>query len=281
MTISESLQWAEDILRISSSPRLDAEVLLRFACGVTQTELITRSQETIKDKQWTDFQALVDQRKEGVPIAYLTSEKEFWSMALTVTPDTLIPRPETETLVEQALSIIPIDEPWILADLGTGSGAIAIAIANERPRCEIIATDNSEVVLAVAKENAQRYRLTNITFVLDDWTSALKDTHSKNKYFNIIVSNPPYIAEQDPHLKTGDVVHEPITALASGKNGLDDLAQIIADSKNCLLDGGYLLLEHGYDQADPVRQLLQEHGYRNITLHKDLAGHVRVTGAQY
>jgi len=281
MTITESLRWAEAKLQTSPSSRLDAEVLLRFVCGLAPTQIITRSHEIITDKQWADFQALLGQRIEGIPIAYLTGEKEFWSMMFKVTPDTLIPRPETETLVEQALSIIPADEAWMIADLGTGSGAIAIAIASERPRCKVIATDSSEIALAVATNNAQRHRIKNISFECGDWTLALKNAYSKNKLFNIIVSNPPYIATNDPHLKTGDVLHEPLTALASGKDGLDDLAQIIADSKNCLLDGGYLLLEHGYDQAESVRQLLREHGYRNIALHKDLAGHVRVTGAQH
>ena len=275
MNITESLGWAITLLETGPSPRLDAEVLLRHVCNLSRTELITRSTDTLTDRQWQHFRSLINQRKAGIPIAQLTSEKEFWSLSLKVTANTLIPRPETETLVEQVLAIVPKDVSWDIADLGTGCGAIAVAIAGERPACRITATDFSGTALDVARGNAKTHGLNNIDFALGDWTAALN-----GKQFDIIVCNPPYIAANDIHLNTGDLVHEPLTALASGKHGLDDLTRIITDGRNCLRKNGHLLLEHGYDQADAVSQLLQQHDYHNIGHQTDLAGHVRITGAQ-
>ena len=192
-----------------------------------------------------------------------------------MSPATLIPRPETETLVGCALSVVPPDAPWQIADLGTGSGAIALALAHERPDCTILATDRSDTVLEVAFANAQRLEVDNIMFACGDWCQPLA-----NRRFQLIISNPPYIPAADPHLQQGDVRFEPLTALAAGPDGLDALRRIITCARNHLHEHGWLMLEHGYAQAEQVEVLLARHGYCEITCHRDLAGHQRVTTAR-
>ncbi len=221
------------------------------------------------------YEELVARRIAGEPVAYLVGCREFWSLPITVTRDTLIPRPDTETLVARALDVLPVESPLQIADMGTGSGAIAIAIAHERPACHLVATDNSAAALDVAASNALRLQLKNITFVTGDWCEALAD-----RQFDLIISNPPYIPRADAHLDSGDVRFEPRAALAAGIDGLDDLTRIAACARRHLKRNGWLLLEHGYDQGEAVRALLAKFGYHDISCHPDDAGHERVAMAR-
>lgn len=272
-TLGTALKNATATLADSSpTPRLDAEVLVMHACGINRSELITRQETALTGEQRHKLEGLLERRKHGEPVAYLTGTREFWSMELNVTPATLIPRPETELLVEKALKQIPRDAAWTVADLGTGSGAIALAIAREHPRCRVIATDSSPDALAVARTNAEKFGLTNIEFREGDWFAALADAG-----FDIILSNPPYIRAGDPHLKQGDLRFEPVTALVSGADGLDAIRYIARHAHEFLMPGGWLLFEHGWDQADAAGEILRRQGYRDIVSHADLAGHARVT----
>ena len=196
-------------------------------------------------------------------------------MELNVTPATLIPRPETELLVEKALERIPRDAAWAIADLGTGSGAVALAIAKERPRCRVLATDSSSPALEVAKSNARKFSLTNIEFRQGDWFTPLAGTS-----FDMVLSNQPYISTGDPHLKQGDLRFEPATALVSGTDGLDAIRHIARHAREFLGPNGWLLFEHGWDQAVAVGELLRQHGYRDIVCHTYLAGQARVAGGR-
>ena len=218
------------------------------------------------------FAALISRRARGEPIAYLLGQREFWSLPLTVTPQTLIPRPETETLVALALETMPKDAPLRIADLGTGTGAIALAIARERPRSKVIATDISPAALSVAKDNAARLGLDNVRFVCGSWCRALTVDA-----FDFILSNPPYVAESDPHLREGDLRFEPRKALAAGPRGLDELHRIIPGAHDRLHTNGWLIVEHGYDQGERVMQLMRTQGFREISDHPDAAGLSRVT----
>jgi release factor glutamine methyltransferase len=259
----------------SPTPRLDSEVLVMHACGIDRSELITRHDTALTGEQQFKLEGLLERRKRGEPVAYLTGTREFWSMELNVTPATLIPRPETELLVEKALERIPHDAAWTIADLGTGSGAIALAIAKERPRCRVIATDNSPAALEVAGSNARKFGLTNIEFRAGDWFTPLA-----GKTFDMIVSNPPYIRAGDKHLAQSDVRFEPATALVSGIDGLDAIRHIALHAREFLKPGGWLLLEHGWDQAEAIGDLLRRHGYRDMVCHRDLAGHARVASCR-
>ena len=251
--------------------RLEAEILLAHALGTTRTYLRTWPERALEDDARARFQQLLARRLAGEPIAYLTGSREFWDMTLTVTPDTLIPRPETERLVELALARIPIDAQWRIADLGTGSGAIALAIARERPRCQVIATDNSAAALAVAQENAARLNVTNIAFRQGRWLEPLGDER-----FQLIAANPPYVHPADPHLAEGDLRFEPATALASAPDGLADLRDIVEGSRHHLRPGGWLLLEHGYEQGPAVADLLRAGGYAEVDVVTDLGHRERV-----
>lgn len=259
----------------SPTPRLDAEVLVMHLCGIGRSELVTRHETALTGEQLNMLESLLHRRKRGEPVAYITGIREFWSMELSVTPATLIPRPETELLVEKALEHIPRDAEWTIADLGTGSGAIALAIAKERPRCHVVATDNSPAALEVARSNAEKFGLANIEFRASDWFTPLAGAS-----FDMIVSNPPYIRAGDPHLKQGDVRFEPATALVSGADGLDAIRQIARHAREFLRPGGWLLFEHGWDQAADVGELLPQHGYRDMVCHQDLAGHARVAACR-
>ena len=275
-TIGAALERITRALQ-STSPtaRLDAEVLMMHVCGLDRGGLIARGHTVLTDAQERRLEALLARRRRGEPVAHLTGTREFWSMELIVSPATLIPRPETELLVEMALARIPPDAPWIIADLGTGSGAIALAIARERPRCRVIATDISSAALEVARANAERFGLTNVEFRHGDWLSPLTD-----EMLDMIVSNPPYIRAADPHLEAGDVRFEPGLALIAGADGLDAIRHIASAAGRCLKPGGALLLEHGWDQADAVSGLLRRLGYHDIVCSPDLAGHARVTGCR-
>lgn len=256
---------------VSETPRLDAEVLLCHVLQKPRVFLYTWPERVLTDEEHAQFQALVARRAAGEPVAHLTGIREFWSLSLQVTPETLIPRPETELLVEEALRRIPADAPCAVADLGTGSGAIALAIASERPKCSVLAVDRSAEALAVAESNARTLALANVEFVQGDWCTPLEGMH-----FQVIVSNPPYIAIGDVHLQQGDVRFEPPSALVSGEKGLDAIRHIISCAKSHLEQGGWLLLEHGYDQGPAVRRLLRQAGYRAVTGCRDALGHQRV-----
>ena len=277
MTLEQFIRHATDRLAAASlSPRLDAEVLLMHITGLARTALITRAQEPLSPEQEDRLHELLARRARGEPVAYLTGKREFWSLELNVTPDVLIPRPETELLVEQALERIPVDADWTIADLGTGSGAVALAIAGERPRCRLIATDASAAALGVARRNAQQLHINNIEFRQGDWLAPIAGTQ-----LDMLVSNPPYVREDDPHLLQGDVRFEPKSALAAGADGLDAIRRIIAASGTSLKAGAWLLLEHGYDQGLAARTLLVAHGYHSVTSCRDLAGHERVSAGRW
>lgn len=222
------------------------------------------------------FEQLIAQRQQGTPIAYLTGEKEFWSLPFNVSTDTLIPRPETELLVETVLSIFNGKKNISLIDLGTGCGTIAIALAKTQPRWKITATDISDNALEIAHRNANLHALDNIEFISSNWFSSLE-----NQTFDAVISNPPYIAKNDVHLKQGDVRFEPQNALISGSSGMDDINKITSHAKNHLNDDGWLLLEHGYDQKELVLDCLNHSGFINITQKDDLSGNPRVTLGQY
>ena len=271
-TIKQFLRQAGQQLAGSPSARLDAECLLMEVCALSRTELITRGEQPLTQTQTRQLQKLLQRRRQGEPIAHLTGHREFWSLELAVSKATLIPRPETELLVERALARIPPAARWTIADLGTGSGAVALAIASERPRCRVIATDNSKEALAAAGHNARRLGLTHIEFRFGDWLSALG-----NDIADMIVSNPPYVREDDPCLQQGDVRFEPVSALAAGRDGLNAIRAILTGARAHLTPNGWLLLEHGYDQAPAVAGLMRQTGYGHIGCYPDLAGHDRVS----
>ena len=252
--------------------RLEAQVLLCRALGVAKSYLIAHSDETLTPEQTARYQSLIERRLKGEPVAYILGEREFYSLNFKVTPAVLIPRPDTELLVELALTHIPPGQPCQVLDLGTGSGAIAISIAKHRPLASVTAVDQSPDALAVARENAAALGAGNVTFVHSDWYGALT-----GKKFDVIVSNPPYIEANDAHLKQGDLRFEPLSALASGDDGLDSLRHIVGQAHEHLLPQGWLLFEHGYNQAGKCRALLIEHGFEQVESMRDLSGIERVT----
>lgn len=257
-------------------PLFIAELLLAHVIQQPRSYMKAGPERVLTNEQWLEFQRLVERRVRGEPIAYLTGWREFWSLELEVSPATLIPRAETERLVELALQRIPVDAIWRIADLGTGSGAIGLAIAHERPRCAVLATDVSPHALAVAKSNATRLGINNITFQHSEWFAALGGAS-----FDVIVSNPPYVAEHDIHLQRGDLRFEPQQALSSGADGLYDLRRIIQAAPAYLRAGGWLLVEHGYDQQAAVLDLFSTHHFVDVSGHTDSAGVPRiVSGAR-
>jgi release factor glutamine methyltransferase len=252
--------------------RADAELLLARAAGRDRAWLFAHASDELEAAQAEAFAALVARRAAGEPVAYLTGSRGFWTLDLEVGPDTLVPRPETERLVELALARLPQDEPRRVADLGTGSGAIALAIASERPLAAVVATDFSKGALAVAVRNAQRNGIGNVWFRRGDWCEALG-----GERFDLIASNPPYVADGDPHLQQGDLRFEPPSALSSGADGLDAIRRIVADAPAHLAPRGWLLLEHGWEQGEAVRGLLMRAGFADIATERDLEGRERVT----
>lgn len=269
-SIRQLLAQAARLLNTESA-RLDAEVLLGHVLQQPRSYFHAWPEKLLPAEHRERFRQLLQQRLKGTPVAYLTGEREFWSLPLTVTADTLIPRPETETLVVQALQRIPSGRPQLIADLGTGSGAIALAIARERPQCRIIATDISPAAIAVASGNARRLGLRAITFHTGNWCEPLAGMQ-----LDMIVSNPPYIAENDPHLETGDIRFEPRAALAAGPQGMDDLRRIAHCAARHLQPAGWLLMEHGYDQGELAGQLLEDTGFMEVIDYTDDAGQNRV-----
>lgn len=257
----------------NTESRLETEILMCHVLKKNRAYLFAHPEELISQNQIEHFEELIQQRVKGIPIAYITGSRDFWSLSLKVNPATLIPRHETERLVELVLELMPNKPGISLLDLGTGSGAIALAIATERPYWDIDACDYSKEALIIAKENATDLGITNVTFYQSDWFKQLP-----RKRYHAIVANPPYIAEQDPHLLEGDVRFEPQTALVSGQEGLADLQYIIEQSIDYLVPEGLLLLEHGYDQMSYLRSILNKLGYENVQCWQDIQGHDRVSG---
>ncbi|MCK5716314.1 MAG: peptide chain release factor N(5)-glutamine methyltransferase [Thiomargarita sp.] len=266
------LTAATAILHLSDSPRLDAEILLSHLLSVRRSHLFAWPDTILTSQQYTQFQTLITRRAQNEPIAYLIGHKEFWSLRLQVTENTLVPRPDTELLVEQSLARLPLEQQTTVIDLGTGSGAIALAIAYERPLCHVLATDKSGAALSVAQKNAHQLGL-SVDFLCSDWYSHLDDQKA-----TLIVSNPPYIAKNDPHLK--QLQYEPLEALVSGQDGLTDIRYLIAHASAHLRPQGFLLLEHADEQAESVQALFQQYAYTAIHTYQDLAGLDRVTVGQ-
>jgi len=257
-------------------PALEARMLLTHVTGLTRTQLITRDGNTLAATERDRFGALLARRLAGEPVAYLLGEREFFGRPFRVTPDVLIPRPDTEIAVETALRLIaPLAAPRLL-DMGTGSGALAVTLACERPDAEVWATDVSAGALRVAQDNARALGAANVRFLASDWYAALPD----GLRFDLIVSNPPYIPAGDPHLAQGDLRFEPVDALTDHGDGLSDLAAIVAGAATRLRAGGWLLMEHGYDQGEAARGLLVAAGLADIFTARDLAGHERCSGAR-
>lgn len=276
-TIGEALKRAAASLAATSpSARLDAEVLMMHLLEAGRQALITRATEALGPHRYDTYLGLVERRVAGEPVAYITGVREFWSLPIRVTPAVLIPRPETEVLVECTLARIPRESECMVADLGTGSGAAALAIAHERPHAEVVATDASPAAIALARENAHQLHAANVEFRLGDWHAPLV-----GRQFDVILSNPPYVRAGDPHLHQGDARFEPQSALIGGRDGLDAIRQIIAGAHERLRPGGWLLLEHGYDQAERVVELLRNADFREILNHRDLAKLPRVTEARW
>ena len=263
-----------EMLRIANIDPIDSRALLRVALGVSDAYLVAHPGQPLTEQQHERYLDWVERRRAGEPVAYLTGEREFYSLAFKVTPAVLIPRPETELLVDIALERVPAHEPFRVLDLGTGSGCVAIAIAKHRSRAQVTATEVSRDALAVARENAARHG-TSIELIESDWMEALA-----GRRFDLIVSNPPYVAEHDPHLSQGDSRFEPRAALVAGADGLSCIRLIIAQARAHLEPDGGLLFEHGYDQAARCRGLLAESGYFAVATRYDLAGIERVSGGR-
>jgi len=265
------LTCARQKLADSSSAGIDSEVLLAHVLETARSFLYANPELELPRQRVTAFKRLVTRRAKGEPVAYLTGCCEFWSLPLEVNPAVLIPRPETELLVEMALQKIPSGAGWRIADLGTGSGAIALALGSECRRCEIHATDISRKSLKVAQVNADKLGIGNIHFHCGSWTEPLEGV------FNLIAGNPPYVDADDPHLEQGDLRHEPRVALTPGKDGLDAIREIARASRPLLVIDGWLMLEHGWEQGPACRQILQDGGFVNVATSRDLQGHERVT----
>lgn len=274
--LTEARQQLEAGLKLDGrEAALEARLLLQETLIVSHAWLLTHENDRLPDDAARTFNDKLQRRLKGEPVAYIVGHREFYGLNLAVSPDTLIPRPDTETLVEAALEKIPPHQPCKVLDLGTGTGAIALAIASQRPDAELTAVDFSEGALEVATANAKQLDIRNVRFLQSDWFSNLG-----SETFDIIVSNPPYIAAEDLHLTQGDLRFEPMSALVSGRDGLDDIRQIIASATEHLNPGGWILLEHGHDQAATVADLLHQQHFIEISHHLDLANIERVTSGR-
>jgi release factor glutamine methyltransferase len=270
ITITEILLEARQLLPDNPDSRFETEVLLCHLLDVSRSYLYAHANEIVSPNINIKFQQLIKRRSEGVPVAYLLGLKEFWSLELEVDEHTLIPRPETELLVQRVLETLPQDKNCLVADLGVGSGAVVIALAKERPNWQFYAGDISPNTLAVAKKNSDKYGITNIEFLISDWCDGLPTLA-----FDAIASNPPYIALQDPHLSA--LTFEPDIALVSGKDGLDAIRILIATAGQYLKTGGWLLLEHGHDQAGKVKEMFSNANYDSVESFSDINHILRVT----
>ncbi len=272
-TIKQAIQHGRETLNYQSeNPQQEASLLLAHTIDKTKEYLITHSEEPLSDAAFEWYQNYLSRRLEGEPIAYIQHQKEFWSLPLKVTPGVLIPRPDTETLVEAALEHISKNDRANILDLGTGSGCIALALAKERPNANITACDNSELCIDTAKLNAESLNIKNITMITSDWFNSIEFNH-----FNLIISNPPYIAYDDDNIDYSVEKYEPETALFSNDQGLADLFHIIEHAPKYLSPNGRLLVEHGFEQGEAVRTQFTKHGYSNIHTSKDMQQHERVS----
>lgn len=275
-TIQDALRDAERLLMpVHETARIDAEVLLAYGINRNRAHLHSRPDEILSTEQLDRFTSLIRRRATGEPVAYLTGIREFWSMPLTVTNKTLIPRPETELLVEHALSRIETDAAMRVADLGTGCGAIALAIASERPLSHVVASDVDGQALNIARINAQQHNISNVEFRQGNWFAPMR-----GERFHVITSNPPYIGEHDPHIRQGDLRFEPQGALIAGKDGLEAIINIVSGAKPYLLDAGWLIIEHGYKQQSRILELFAHEGYQHMQGKSDHAGHGRLVMGQ-
>lgn len=271
-----TLREAQTLAAMAGLPALEARMLLSHVTGLTRTQLITRDQDHLNEAQRDAFSTLLARRLTGEPMAYLLGEREFFGRTFRVTPDVLIPRPDTEVAAEASLArLAGIHAPRVL-DMGTGSGILAVTIARERPDAEVWATDISPGALMVAQDNARALQADNIRFLVSDWYQALPP----GQRFHLIVSNPPYIAAGDPHLAEGDLRFEPIDALTDHEDGLADLRAIVAGATQRLLPQGWLLMEHGYDQGYATRHLLTSAGFAEVFTARDLGGNERCSGGR-
>ncbi|PIF21683.1 peptide chain release factor N(5)-glutamine methyltransferase [Candidatus Pantoea floridensis] len=275
MNVRRWLQQAVVALCGGDSPKRDAEILLGFVTGKSRSWLVAFDDAELDERQQQQLKALLARRVNGEPIAHLVGEREFWSLPLRVSDATLIPRPDTEVLVEQALAHLPVTAKSLL-DLGTGTGAIALALASERPQCQVIGCDRIPAAVELAQDNAQRLHINNAHFMLSHWFSDLPAQR-----FDLIVSNPPYIDAADEHLQQGDVRFEPLSALVADDQGLADLRFIIHTAPQWLQPGGWLLLEHGWQQGAAVRAMMMQHNYQMVSTVDDYGGNPRVTLGQF
>lgn len=271
MNVRELLAWGRQRLKSQPAGQLETDSLVCKALAVERAWLYANPEAGLSPAQLKASKDLIDRRFRGEPVAYLTGEREFWSMRLRITPDVLIPRPETELLVETVLAAIPKTAHWRIADLGTGSGAIALALALERPGCEVHATEYSEAALCVARENGRSIAAGAVRFHQGSWLAPLTGK------FEVLVSNPPYIASNDAHLQLGDCRFEPADALTPGRDALAAIRHIADESRHYLQPGGLLVFEHGYDQGEVLRILMAEFGYISVKTHRDLENRERVT----
>jgi release factor glutamine methyltransferase len=278
MNIQQALQYAvQHLAETSPSANLDAQILLSHILSCNHAHLIAWPEKKLNPQKIEKFQSLIKQRQKGIPIAHLTGYREFWSLNFKVNNSTLIPRPETETLVEFILQTFTEKENLSILDMGTGTGAIAISLASEKSSWKIIASDISLPALALAKENSKMLNVKNVTFIQSDWFKNINQQITDKQPFDIIVSNPPYIAKDDPHLSMGDVRFEPESALTSGTIGMDDIEHLCSQAKNYLSTNGWLIIEHGYNQKTPVIKCFKHNNFKNITQQNDLSGHCRMT----
>lgn len=273
-SIKNLLALAHHKLPDKSSARFEAEVLMAHVLESTRSFLYANPELELPTRRSETFKKLIKQRAQGQPIAYLTQSCEFWSLPLMVNPSVLIPRADTELLVETALEQIPRQADWRVADLGTGSGAIALAIASERKKCEIHATDISAAAIRVAQKNADRLGIGNARFHRGSWSEPLRGQ------FHLVVSNPPYINADDSHLTRGDLRFEPRKALTPGPDGMRAIRSLSQLARSILVDGGWLMIEHGWDQGPAAREILEGAGFMQIKTHKDMADHERVTSGE-
>ena len=275
LNINQARQWGATMLGTHQDALRDAEILLQHILNVNRAYLYTHQEVCLTNNHSATYQAMIAQRAQGMPIAYLLGNRDFWTLTLHVTADTLIPRPETEQLVELALTRLAAAAPLSVLELGTGSGAIALALASERPHWQITACDNQQAALNVARKSAQALGLNHIEWVQSDWFQAFDQ-----RIFHAIIANPPYLSQHDPHLQQGDLRFEPHTALVGGDSGLEALHWIIQNSCYYLQDQGTLLLEHGYEQGPAVAALLTQYGYEDVPCWQDHQGHDRISGGQ-